>query len=153
MAPCQVCAAKASLKCSRCSCARYCSAQCQTKGWGQHKAICKLLKSMGPRPEKDGTSPVVLVIGQLATVGFSLGFLDNCATFCGELQRRSAPIFCETPEIAMAGLDAKPQAVMLADGLILSNVAWRSVMSRIIASMREGGRLIIGLNFANNASK
>ena len=107
---------------------------------------------MGPRPEKDGTSPVVLVIGQEETVGMQVGFEHNI-TFLGELQRRSAPVWCGTPEIAMAGLDVKPQAVMLADGLILSNVAWKRVFGRAIEMMKQGMRLILGLNFANNASE
>ena len=37
---CQVCGKDASKKCSRCSLAWYCSAECQKKHWKEHKSVC-----------------------------------------------------------------------------------------------------------------
>ena len=42
---CFVCNAPAAKMCTGCQCACFCSKDCQTKGWKQHKKLCKLVKA------------------------------------------------------------------------------------------------------------
>ena len=37
---CVICSVATSLGCSNCEKVFYCSAECQTKHWGKHKAVC-----------------------------------------------------------------------------------------------------------------
>ena len=45
---CFVCHRQDAKRCSACQCACFCSKECQLKGWGAHKALCKLVKAGGP---------------------------------------------------------------------------------------------------------
>lgn len=44
--PCQICGCQGTKKCGKCKHAYYCSSACQTSDWPNHKAECKIIRTL-----------------------------------------------------------------------------------------------------------